>query len=67
VISESFGSLAGKPEADELEVRASWSPMDANLAPHLHAWAHLLGSVAGHPALPEGVTPLRARRSGNVS
>ncbi len=67
VISESFGSLADTPEADEIEIRASWTPTSADLAPHLHAWAHLMGSVAGRPALPEGVTPLRARRAGSGS
>lgn len=67
VISESFGSLASRPESDEVELRASWSPTGPDLAPHLHAWAHLLGSIAGRPALPEGVTPLRARRTGNGS
>lgn len=67
VISESFGSLAGQPEADEIELRASWSPSGADLAPHLHTWAHLLGAVAGRPALPEGVTPLRVRRAGSGS
>lgn len=67
VISESFGSLAARPEADELELRASWTPTGTDLAPHLRAWAHVLGQAAGRPALPEGVTPLRSRRTGHAS
>ncbi|PJI85681.1 DUF3000 domain-containing protein [Luteimicrobium subarcticum] len=66
VISESFGSLVGRPEADEIEVRASWTPLTSDLAPHLDAWAHLVGAAAGRPPLPEGVTPLRARRGGGL-
>lgn len=64
VLSESFGALAEQPEADEVEIRASWSPSSADLAPHLTAWSHLMGAVAGRPALPDGVTPLRGRRVG---
>ncbi len=62
--SESFGSLADRPPVGEVEVRASWTPRDAVIAPHLAAWGDLLAHVAGLPPLPYGVTllPRPARR-----
>ncbi|GAB2679446.1 DUF3000 domain-containing protein [Thalassiella azotivora] len=61
VLSDSHGSLAERPATVEIEVRASWTPEGADLAPHLHAWADLLCTVAGLPPLPEGVAPLTRR------
>lgn len=61
IVSESFGSLEDRPRSVELEVRASWTPLD-DLAAHVQAWGALLCTVAGLPPLPEGVAPLRARR-----
>jgi len=70
VLSTSFG-LDGGASA-ELEIRASWTPTDANLAPHLQVWMDLMataGGVADAPELfppdqpvPEGVTPIRSHR-----
>jgi hypothetical protein len=61
VVSESYGSLAGRPASVEVEVRASWTPLDHDLRPHLRGWADLLCTVAGLPPLPEGVAPLQRR------
>jgi hypothetical protein len=61
VISESFGSLAERDPSVELELRASWSPLD-DPALHLRAWGQLLCTVAGLPPLPDGVAPLPHRR-----
>jgi hypothetical protein len=61
VVSETFGALAGPPPTVEIEVRASWTPLD-DIVTHLEAWATLLCTVAGLPPLPEGVTSLRRRR-----
>ena len=61
VVSDSFGSLAVRPPTVELEVRASWTPLDDPVA-HLQAWAALLCTVAGMPPLPQGVAPLARRR-----
>ncbi len=63
VLSQSFGALADRPDEDEIEVRASWTPLDTELGRHLAAWADLLCSIAGLPPLPGGVTPLRAGRN----
>lgn len=62
VLSQSFGALDERPELCELEVRASWTARDPDLAPHLRAWGELLCTVAGLPPLPEGVVALGPRR-----
>jgi len=61
VVSESFGTLAERTPTVELEVRASWSPLD-DPGLHLQAWGQLLCTVAGLPPLPDGVAPLPHRR-----
>jgi hypothetical protein len=61
VVSESFGSLADRPAAIQVELRASWTPLgpvDAQLG----AWASVLCRLAGLPPLPSGVTALPRRR-----
>jgi hypothetical protein len=60
-LSTRFGELAGPPTAADIEIRASWSPLDEDLRPHLHAWCAVLASTAGLP--PPGVTSLPDRRS----
>jgi hypothetical protein len=56
--SQSFGALEDRPPVGEVEVRASWTPDDADLGPHLQAWADLLAQVGGLPPLPAGVSSL---------
>jgi hypothetical protein len=60
-LSTRFGELAGPPTAADIEIRASWTPRDADLTIHLQAWCGLLASTAGLP--PPGVTALRV---GNI-
>jgi|SRR5436190_7218140 len=60
-LSTRFGELAGPPTAADLEIRASWTPVDADLDRHLYAWCALLASTAGLP--PPGVTALAGRRA----
>ncbi len=55
-ISTRFGDLAGPPASADLEIRASWTPLDDDLGGHLLAWCDLLASTAGLP--PPGVTAL---------
>jgi hypothetical protein len=62
VVSQSFAALADRPSGVEIEIRASWTPHDDDLAPHLSAWTDLLCTVAGLPPLPDGVTALPTRR-----
>jgi hypothetical protein len=59
-LSTRFGELAGPPTAADIEIRASWTPCDDELSPHVHAWCGLLASTAGLP--PPGVTALVERR-----
>ncbi len=62
VLSESFGALSDREATVELEIRASWSPLDSHLETHLQAWADLLCTIAGLPPLPDGVAALPGRR-----
>lgn len=62
VVSESFGGLSDKEATVEIEIRASWSPLDAEVGAHLAAWADLLCTIAGLPPLPEGVIALPGPR-----
>ena len=62
VLSQTFGSLSEREEQTELEIRASWTSRDENLAPHLTAWTTLLCTTAGLPPLPDGVVVLTPRR-----
>ncbi len=61
VLSQTFGSLAEREEQTELEIRASWTARDEDLAPHLVAWTTLLCTAAGLPPLPDGVVALTPR------
>ena len=56
-LSTRFGELAGPPTAADIEIRASWTPIDDCLGAHVRAWCGLLASIAGLP--PPGVTALR--------
>ncbi|GAA0908007.1 DUF3000 domain-containing protein [Virgisporangium ochraceum] len=60
-LSTRFGSLVGPPPAADMEIRASWTPVDADLTAHLNAWCEVLASTAGLP--PPGVTELAERRA----
>ncbi|HEY2949662.1 MAG TPA: DUF3000 domain-containing protein [Micromonosporaceae bacterium] len=59
-VSTRFGDLAGPPPAADIEIRASWTPLDRDVSTHLYAWCTLLASTAGLP--PPGVTALPERR-----
>lgn len=54
--STRFGDMPGPRTSVELELRASWTPTDADLGAHLRAWMDLLCTSAGLP--PPGVTLL---------
>lgn len=62
--SLTFGLVEDPEESNEVEVRASWSPLhdpdgSLDLGVHLQAWCDLLCMTAGLPPL--GVTALRTR------
>lgn len=54
--STRFGDLGGAPDTSDVELRASWTPLDPDLGPHLEAWCALLASTAGLP--PPGISLL---------
>lgn len=60
--SESFGTLADRPDTVDVELRASWTPEVAGIRRHLEAWSDLVRVFAGLPPLPEGVAHLPHRR-----
>lgn len=59
--STPFGSMTDQPAKGELEVRASWTAMHHNLAPHVRAWTELLATAAGLEPLAPGVVALPRR------
>jgi hypothetical protein len=63
VASESFGGMAGTPANAEVEIRASWSPLDDDLGRHLEGWGDLLCQAAGLPPLPPGVATIKPKRA----
>jgi hypothetical protein len=54
--STRFGDIAGPRTTIELELRASWTADNADMARHLHAFVDMICAAAGLP--PEGVTLL---------
>ncbi|MEO0024567.1 MAG: hypothetical protein RL196_1008 [Actinomycetota bacterium] len=62
IISSGFGSLAGQSDHAELEMRASWSPLEDEMAAHLEAWQDLVCIMSGFPPVVEGVTALKVNR-----
>lgn len=62
ILSESFGTLADRPETIDIELRASWTPESPDVRSHLEAWSDMVCTFAGLPPLPEGVASLPRRR-----
>lgn len=60
-VSEGFGGKADDPVTTELELRASWSPLDEDLTAHVAAWCDLMCLAAGIPPLPPDVASLHPR------
>jgi hypothetical protein len=60
--SARFGDIAGPARTDDLELRASWTALDPELAAHGHAFCELMASAVGLP--PVGVT-LFGQRQGS--
>lgn len=58
VVSQSYGSLAGRPSTVDVEMRVSWTPDDDDLAPHFAAWTSMLGVAGGLPPSPVDISPI---------
>jgi hypothetical protein len=62
VASESFGAISAEPASAQIEIRASWTPLDDAFGAHLLAWCDLLCTTAGLPPVAPGVVTLPVRR-----
>jgi hypothetical protein len=58
--SARFGDISGPERADELELRASWTPVGDHVTAHAEAFCELIATVAGLP--PVGVVALGKHR-----
>ncbi|MFF2390350.1 DUF3000 domain-containing protein [Agromyces sp. NPDC058064] len=63
ILSTGFGELAAQGDGAQIELRASWTPLDAEIKAHVEGWSELLCMLAGLPPRSEGVTALPRRRS----
>lgn len=62
--SRGFGELEPQGVGAQIELRASWTPLDPGLGGHIEAWGDLLCLLAGLPPVEsDGVSVLRARKS----
>lgn len=59
--STRFGAISGPDRANDIELRASWTPQGDYLTPHATAFCELMASAAGLP--PVGVVTLGKRIS----
>ena len=64
IVSTGFGELADQGTGAKIELRASWTPTDLDLAAHVEGWGELLCMLAGLPPAAEGVSVLSVRRAG---
>lgn len=55
-----FGDIAGPRRDDDVELRASWTPVGTDMSRHAEAFCALVASAAGLP--PVGALPLATRR-----
>lgn len=66
----SFGTMAERPSDGFVEIRASWTPIEApdtrevldDMSAHASAWLDLMAQAAGLPPVPRGVSHVGARR-----
>ncbi|MFF2270726.1 DUF3000 domain-containing protein [Agromyces sp. NPDC058136] len=63
ILSTGFGELAAQGDGAQIELRASWTPLDSEIAAHVEGWSELLCMLAGLPPRSDGVTALPRRRS----
>jgi hypothetical protein len=64
ILSTGFGELEAQGDGAQIELRASWSPDNSDIAAHVEGWGDLLCMLAGLPPAVEGVSLLSARRVG---
>ena len=64
ILSTGFGELQTQGDGAQIELRASWTPENHDIAAHVESWGELLCMLAGLPPAIEGVSLLSARRAG---
>ncbi|MFF1633289.1 DUF3000 domain-containing protein [Leifsonia sp. NPDC058248] len=62
IISTGFGELAKQGDGSQIELRASWTPLEHDITAHVEGWGELLCMLAGLPPTGEGVSLLSTRR-----
>jgi hypothetical protein len=62
-LSTGYGELADQGVGAQIEIRASWTPLDYEVAAHVEGWSELLCMLAGLPPAVEGVPLLSAHRA----
>ena len=62
-ISTGFGTLRAHGSGAQVELRASWTPTDAQFDKHVEAWAELLCLLAGLPQQSDGVSSLKEHKA----
>ena len=67
VATESFGTMADDAPTAQVEIRASWTPLELDsplpdFRAHVEAWGELLCTAVGLPPVPEGVAVMPSRR-----
>jgi hypothetical protein len=64
ILSSGYGELADQGDGAQIELRASWTPLDPEVTAHVEGWGELLCMLAGLPPAIEGVSVLSTRRMG---
>ncbi len=67
IISTGFGSLHDQGSGAQVELRASWTPLEGNFASHAEGWAELLCLLAGLPHHAEGLSSLKEHKASRDS
>jgi hypothetical protein len=62
VASEAFGGMADEPPTADIEIRASWTPLELEMTAHVLAWGEVLTTAAGLLPLPAGVVAIPSQR-----
>lgn len=64
VNARGFGELAAQGDGAQLEIRASWTPLDRDFSAHAESWGELLCLMAGLPPVDaHGVAVLHHERT----
>ena len=64
ILSTGFGELAAQGDGAQIELRASWTPLEHDLTAHVEGWGELLCMLAGLPPAGRGrERSLSARRT----